>query len=396
MFFLVLFSLYENAVFAYSTQIEDKITPDAILEQVEKNIYVYPDLPTMIGQMIMVGFHGTTPKTVGQIANDIAHGNVGGVILFSRDFINTSIIRNIVDKKQTTELITYLQSKATIPLFIGVDQEGGQVQRFRNVYGVPNTLSAANLAKQGAEHTAKQMDELGGALHSMGVNLNFAPVVDLNINPTNPIIAKVERSYGATTQEVLPHAKAVIKALLKNNITFSLKHFPGHGSSKEDSHFGLPDITTSWKEAELEPYRALAQYQNKGMVLVGHLFNKQIDPYYPSSLSYTTITQLLRKKLHWNGVVITDDLQMSAISSYYTLQEVVVLAINAGVDILLFGNNIEYDPFIPERVQKIIIHAIRRGTIPLSSIKASYRRIMNLKKMLYPNLPIHNLGKSTT
>lgn len=377
--FILFLSLYYS-LYTYANEIVRSITPEDTLKNTEDTLIKRESLPKMIGQMIMVGFNGYNPKNVEDITSHIEDGRVGGVILFSKDFTNSGAVRNIIDKQQTTILIEYLQSKARIPLFVGVDQEGGKVQRFRNVAGIPNTLSAAKLSQLGANTTEQQMKDLAIALKEMGINLNFAPVIDLNINPFSPIIGDVERSYGKTTKEVMPHAISVMNGLLSQSIIFTLKHFPGHGSATVDSHYGLPDITLTWTRQELEPYKQLIGTSNKGMVLVGHLVNKRIDPIFPSSLSYKTITRLLREELGWTGVVITDDLQMQAITKHYSLDEVVVNAVNAGVDILLFGNNIEYDSELPIRIQKIIINGIRRGRIKLSQIEDSYKRIMQLKE----------------
>ena len=377
----LLLTLYYSS-YTLANEIIRSITPDDTLKNTEDGLAKRESLPLMIGQMIMVGFNGYNPKNVEDITRDIEEGRVGGIILFSKDFMNSGAVRNIIDKQQTTTLISYLQSKASIPLFVGVDQEGGRVQRFRNISGIPNTLSAAQLAQLGVTTTQQQMNDLACALQEMGINLNFAPVVDLNINPFSPIIGDVERSYGKTTKEVLPHAISVIDALVSHSIIFTLKHFPGHGSATIDSHHGLPDISTSWTRQELEPYKQLTKYSDKGMVLIGHLINNRIDPVYPSSLSYATITTLLRNEIGWNGVVITDDLQMKAITQYYSLQEVVIQSVNAGVDILLFGNNIEYDRDLPIRIQKILISAIRRGLVSIERIEESYQRIMKLKKAM--------------
>ncbi|MGL4722093.1 MAG: glycoside hydrolase family 3 protein [Desulfovibrionaceae bacterium] len=378
---------------ASATTIRHYITPkETLLQEENKEILLEkerliakrPSLAVMIGQMLMIGFNGSTPKDAQNIGTEISKGRVGGIILFSRAF-QSGILRNIQSKQQTTELVTFLQSKSVIPLFVGVDQEGGQVQRFRGIAGVPDTLSAAALAQKGVAVTAQQMDNLGHALRDMGVNLNFAPVVDLNINPQSPVIGKIGRSYGSTSQEVLPHALSVIQGLNKNNVIFAIKHFPGHGSADVDSHYGLPDITHTWKKEELEPYKELVQYSNSGMVLVGHLMNKNIDNKYPSSLSKKTINGMLREEIGWEGIVVTDDLQMQAITDHYNFSEIVIRSVLAGNDILLFGNNIVFDKDLPEKVQRILINAVRRGVISIERIEDSYRRIMKLKsKVIFP------------
>ena len=161
------------------------------------------------------------------------------------------------------------------------------------------------------------------------------------------------------------------------------KHFPGHGSAATDTHKGLTDITDTWQaSAELMPYETLISDGIVDMVMVGHLVNTKIDPEYPASLSKATITGMLRNKLGFNGVVISDDLEMGAITAHYNMDEVVLLAIDAGMDILLYGNNISYDPDIAAKVHSTILKLVKAGKISRERLEESYMRIRALKKQL--------------
>ena len=214
----------------------------------------------------------------------------------------------------------------------------------------------------------------------MGVNLNLAPVVDLNSNPDNPIIGRYERSFGADVETVVTHARATIEEHRRVGVLTSLKHFPGHGSSLEDSHLGLPDVSEVWDEAELEPYRVLIAEGNADLVMTAHLFNRQLDEDLPASLSYETTTGLLRDQLGFAGVVITDDLGMGALTDGYSLRERLKLVIEAGADILLMANNIdEYDPELPDKIFAALRSLVDSGEVSESRLEASFLRIQTLK-----------------
>ena len=175
--------------------------------------------------------------------------------------------------------------------------------------------------------------------------------------------------------------------LLRNSLNDAgivavFKHFPGHGSARADSHKGVTDISATWSERELSPYRSALGRPGQRMVMTGHLFHAGLDPAFPASLSPSVINGLLRGRLGYDGVVVTDDLQMDAIAAEYTLEEVVLRAIGAGADILLFGNNLEYDPAIVAKVQAVIVRAVEDGTISRARLEASWRRILKLKQQM--------------
>lgn len=218
-------------------------------------------------------------------------------------------------------------------------------------------------------------------LKSAGINYNLAPVVDLDINMKNHVIHGLGRSYGKDPKVVAKYASIFIDAMHHYGVLTSIKHFPGHGSSVGDTHKGFVDVTNLWKEVELEPYRLLKDKADT--VMVAHVFNKNLDATYPASLSYKTITKMLRWKLGYHGVVITDDLQMGAISKKYGLKNTLKLAINAGNDILLIGNQL--NPKKVKSTKKLvdtIMNLIECKEVEEENIDKAYNRIQKLKENL--------------
>lgn len=340
-------------------------------------------LDEKIGQMLLVGFRGTALADTNHIVRDIKKYHLGGIILFDYDVPSKSSERNIKSPEQLKTLINDLKKLSDYPLIVSIDQEGGQVARLKPAMGFPKIKSAEYLGRlDSADSTRFYAQKMGKSLEDLDINMNFAPVVDLNTNPDNPVIGGLERSFSADPQTVVQHASIYIKTLNKYGISSVLKHFPGHGSSKNDSHLGVVDVTDTWSKKELVPYRKL---MNKGLgdaIMTAHIFNRNIDPNYPATLSKPTITGLLRNKLNYNGVVISDDLMMGAIRNEYGLRTTINKAINAGVDILVFANNSIYDPKIVPKAHNIIKELIEEGKISRQQIDESYARIMKLKKKI--------------
>lgn len=341
-------------------------------------------LDAMIGQMVMTGFRGdgtvNTPE-MHIILEDIRAGRIGGVILFDRDWKSKKRGRNIASIAQTAKLSARLQREAPIPLFIAVDQEGGRVQRLRPEHGFPAAPKAEELGRNSPESTRETAFALGSALRKLGINVNFAPVADVAVNPEGPAIGAPGRAFSSDPAVAAAHAAAFARGLAQARVASSYKHFPGHGSSAADSHHSLADITATWSEAELLPYKN----PPRGiplMVMTGHLMHKKLDPDYPASLSHAVTTGLLREKLGWDGVVVTDDLEMDAIDLHYPMEERIRLAIGAGADIVLFGNNLKHHPEQGRRVHAIIKKLVASGQIPPGRIARSWARIRALKEKI--------------
>ncbi|AJF08023.1 glycoside hydrolase family 3 [Geoalkalibacter subterraneus] len=340
-------------------------------------------LEARIGQMLMVGFRGMTVGPDHFIMRDIRRHNLGGVILFDYDVVEKQAVRNIESPRQVKALISSLQSASKTPLLIAVDQEGGRVARLKERYGSPPTLSHRELGqKDDLSETAHHSRQLAETLSGLGIGLNMAPVVDLCANPDNPVIAKLDRCFSSDSQKVTQHAAEFIKAHHRSGVLTTLKHFPGHGSSRADSHLGFTDVTDTWTADELEPYARIIAEGQADAVMTAHVFNARLDEDYPATLSQRTIEGILRKDLGFDGVVISDDMQMGAIADHYGLQAAIHKAIEAGVDILVFGNNLEYDEQIVAKATAIVRDLVHSGKLDEARIDKSYRRIMRLKERL--------------
>ncbi len=344
-----------------------------------------PPLETMVGQMIMTGFRGTGQSPLSPdlilLLEDIRAGRIGGVIFFDLDWATRKRGRNIVSAAQVKQLTTLLQEKSPIPLFIAVDQEGGRVRRLSAAQGVPDGPSAAELGKKSPADTRAAAEKLGKALRNLGINCNFAPVADLASNPDSPAIGKLGRAFSADPHWTAEHARAFAQGLGDARVASSYKHFPGHGSATADTHLGLTDITRTWRPEELIPYQAVNLPQDTPlMMMTGHLFHKDLDPELPASLSRRITTDLLRKKLGWQGVVITDDVQMNAVRHFFNLEDTLKLAVLAGADIVLAGNNLDHSPDLGRKMYIALLKLVREGKIPEERIRESWLRIKALKE----------------
>lgn len=338
-------------------------------------------LSIKIGQMLMVGFRGLDASSDPTFEKALRAGQIGGVVLFDYDVPSKSPVRNIESPEQVRRLTAELQRLAPTPVFIAIDQEGGRVCRLKPARGFPPTASAAHLgALNNADSTREAAGSTAALLKRLGINMNLAPVVDVNVNPENPVIGKLNRSFSSDPAVVARQARLVVDAFNRHGIIAVLKHFPGHGSSTTDTHKDFTDVTSTWSKTELEPYRALIRDGYRDPVMTAHVFNAHIDSHYPATLSKATIDGLLRKQLGFHGVVISDDMQMKAIADRYGLEQAIRLAINTGVDVLLFGNNVSYDPEIAEKANAIIRRLVENGSISPERIDQSYRRIMALKQ----------------
>ena len=347
-----------------------------------------------IGQMLLLGFDGKELTADAPIAQAIEHDNIGGVILFDYDSQKKIYDKNIASPAQVKKLNHDLQQLTTqankahhrtnLPLLISVDYEGGRVNRLGEQYGFNATKTAAEIGRGNfveAESSAKAM---ANTLNEAGFNLNFAPLVDVNVNPDNPVIGKNERSFSSDATRVAQFSHIYSHQYLKQKIQCVYKHFPGHGSSTKDSHLDFVDVSDTWQQHEMEPYQQLLNSVDScGMVMSAHIVNRQLDESgLPATLSHKILTELLRHQLHFNGVIITDDLQMKAISDHYGLEQALVLSINAGADMLIFGNNLSVAPQSAEQLIDIIEAQVLAGKISRHRIHEAYQRIKQLKQSL--------------
>jgi beta-N-acetylhexosaminidase len=332
-------------------------------------------LDVEIGQMLLIGL----PKAeVDQgVLADVKSGKVGSILIFEKN-----IPKSTASFAALKKIIWTYQKAATIPLIVSIDQEGGRVNRLKEKYGFTRSITAQEMGKASTFDSVKFYSEATAAtLAGLGINVNFAPVVDVAVNKENTVIVKVGRSFSANPDSVALLAEQFIKPHRKFGVTTVLKHFPGHGSSQTDTHLGVADVTKTWTESELTPYKRLIENGSVDAIMTAHIVNRQLDPKgYPGTLSARMIDSLLRKQLHYEGVVFSDDMQMHAITKEYGLEEAVKLAINAGVDILCFSNNIQgSEERTVDKVHAMIKSLVEHGYISRDRIDQSFDRIMKMK-----------------
>ncbi len=337
-------------------------------------------------QMLMVGFKGDSINDQSDAARYVRDLKVGAIVLFDVDLTGDATIgsRNVTSTGQLETLTKKLQSYADYPLLIALDQEGGRVVRMKTQYGFQPIVSAKYLGETDNEDTTRFYGHrMGEQLHSHGVNINLAPVLDLD-NPQCPAIGKLDRSYGASPTQVVRHARWLIEEHHKQGVLCAVKHFPGHGSAISDSHWGFVDVTQTWSPTELIPFRRLIHDNLIDLVMTAHIFNQKLDPDYPATLSRKTLEGLLRKELGYDGVVVTDDMYMEGIINQYSIERALVLAINAGADLICVGNNINtgFEPDRPFRLVDIIVAAVKRGEIPYARLLQSHNRLERLYNRL--------------
>ena len=334
----------------------------------------------MAGQLLMVGVPNTI-EAHNELREDIRNRNLGGVLFFAY---------NIAGPLEASLLTSELQDIAETTLLIATDQEGGRVARLDEQNGFSLTQSAHTTGTVWAsvDSTRSQAQTMAGWFVRTGINTNLAPVVDLNVNAESPAVGALGRSYSSDPHIVADHAAAFTDAFNEQGIAIALKHFPGHGSAQDDSHNGFTDITHTWSEEELVPFAEIIANQPPDMVMSGHLFHEQKDAVYPASLSTPILTDLLRDSLGFDGVIISDELFMRAVSDNYGFDEAVVQALKAGTDILLFSTNlcssskpcgdVESGSLV-DYVTTLIDYRVRLGQLSRADIKRSYDRVQRMK-----------------
>lgn len=334
---------------------------DPLKEQIEKM-----SIDEKIGQLVMVGLDGY--ELDDSALDMIDKYKVGGFILFKR---------NIQSAAQTLELINSLKEaneENKIPLFIAVDEEGGSVSRMPEEFIKLPTSRA--VGKVNSEEFAFEIGNvIGEQIKSLGFNMNFAPVLDIDSNPNNPVIG--DRSFGANQEIVSSLGTAVMKGL-KSHVISTVKHFPGHGDTSVDSHVGLPVVNHDidrLKSLELVPFK-MAIENGADAVMIAHILLPEIDEQNPATLSKVLITDVLRHEMEFDGVVITDDMTMGAIVENYDIGEAAVKSVLAGADIILVCHDNEKQIKVLEALKQAATH----GAIPESSLDEHVYRVIRLKQ----------------
>lgn len=325
-------------------------------------------LEERVGQMVMVGMEGYTIDE--DARRMIEDWHVGGFILFGR---------NIRDADQLTELLNSLKKSNSqvnkTPLFLSVDEEGGRITRMPDELEklpAPGTIGAVN--DEG--YSLKIGSMIGEELRLFGLNMDFAPVLDINSNPKNPVIG--DRSFGSDPDTVTSHGIQTMKGIQSKGVISVVKHFPGHGDTSTDSHLELPRIENTLdrlEDFELIPFEE-AVGNDADAVMVAHILLPEIDPDNPASFSKKIISGILREKMKFNGVVVTDDMTMGAIVNNYDIGEAAVKSVNAGSDIILVCHTQDSK----EAVIEALRNAAKSGEISVKRINESVWRILQLKQ----------------
>lgn len=322
-----------------------------------------------IGQLLFIGIQG--PELLDHEAEFIVRNDIGGVILFSR---------NIQNPKQVFDLNASIQklskkTKSQAPIFIGVDNEGGRVARLKE--GFTKWPAPSALGKIGSTSLAfKYAQSMGEELLAVGFNVNFAPCVDVLTNPQNQVIG--DRALHTDAEEVAKLASALVRGYIKSGIIPCAKHFPGHGNTLLDSHEDLPKEQTdlaTLADRELVPFKKVFRSRLE-MVMTSHILFEQIDKDWPVTLSKTFLNTILKGNYRYRGLIITDDLDMKALTKNYSAEEIPVRAIMAGADVLLYCNEFDKPPLALEALQK----ALKDGQISGQRIDESFQKIISLKK----------------
>lgn len=335
-----------------------------------------------IARLLLVGFRGTTVDEAAAALADIGERKLRGVLLFDVDQ-PTGGIRNVVSPDQVAALTAGLQEAVGGELIIATDEEGGRVARLDDRHGFPATRSAAELGRIGDPDVTRQAArELAETLRAAGVNLNLAPVADLDLNPDNPAIGALDRSFGADPDAVVAHVEAFVSGHRDVGVGTAIKHFPGQGSATADTHAGFVDVTDTWTRLELAPFARVIADGAAQAVMTAHVFAAQLDSDVPATLSPAIIGGLLRGELGHDGVVISDDLQMAAIRERYGYEDAVRRALLAGVDLLLIANQQLFVPDVVERTITSIEGFVTDGSLPVDVIDAADQRVTTLRRSL--------------
>lgn len=321
-----------------------------------------------ISQMLYIGIGGTTLSPSER--QMISEGEVGGVILLGR---------NVKSDQQLHQLVASIKQAnqhSDIPLFIGVDEEGGRVSRIPAI--MTNLPSSEKIGTTNDPGLANQVGHLlAKKVEHYGINMNFAPVLDISNNPDNEVIG--DRSFGNTPEIVASLGTAVMKGIQQEGIIPVVKHFPGHGGTSADSHYNLPVLHKTSSKLETFEWVPFQRAIKSGAeaVMTAHILFPEIDATYPATLSKKIITGVLRKQLQFDGLILTDDMAMGAIANNYGMEEAAQLSIQAGTDMVLLTDT-RNGNFTT--VREALVNAVKSGKISTESVNQSVERILQLKK----------------
>lgn len=336
------------------------------------------EVATMVGQLLIVGLPAKTPndESAQLLAQQLTEGKVGGSIL----------LRHNIKDRDSVLALTDMFMRANPEVLNAVDQEGGLVQRLSKELGFTRLPRARWVATNLSRQQARELYfEAGEEMRRAGFNLNLAPSVDWH-DPQNPVIGKHGRSFGSHQEIIERYATSFIEGMQRAGLAATLKHFPGHGTSQGDSHNGFVDITSTWSEKELVPFQRLAERAH--VVMGGHLFHPRFsDGELPITFSTRALQSELRDHLGFSGAIITDDLDMGAIRKTYSLEDAVVRSLQAGNDLILMSNSLNYDPDLPDKSVDWVLRAIKEHRLGIARLRDAYQRVVLLKRRFAFILP---------
>lgn len=360
------------SIFTFRTTFSKEPPKDEILETISNM-----SLDEKIGQLVVSGFYGTSLDE--NILKLIKEDKISGVILFNRNVKDSNTLLSLNNSLKESN------KNNKLPLFISVDEEGGLVTRMpKDIKRLPTNKYIGSLNNKDLSYKVGEI--LGEQLSYFGFNMNFAPVLDINSNPNNPVIG--DRSFGNNKDTVASLGTSTMKGIQSKNIISVVKHFPGHGDTSVDSHVNLPVVNydiNRLNSFEFVPFKTAIQ-NGADAVMVGHILLPKIDSKYPSSMSYEIVTNILRKDLGFNGLVVSDDMTMGAITENYSIEEASIKAINAGVDLLLVCQKYENT----ENVLKALKEAALNGTISKERLDNALYNIISIKKKYLLNKEYDN------
>ena len=320
-----------------------------------------------VSQTLYIGIQGLTLSN--QEKEMISQNQVGGVILLGRNVESAPQLQNLVDS------IRQANANNPTPLFLGIDEEGGRVSRIPDsaIMNLPASKKIGDtMDPELAQKTGRLLAE---KVKAFGFNMNFAPVLDIVNNPNNQVIG--DRSFGETPERVKNMGISAMQAIQSARVIPVVKHFPGHGNTSVDSHYDLPVVDQTIEELEdfeWVPFKTAVE-QGADAIMTAHILFPELDQKYPATLSKTIITGIIREQLDFNGLVITDDMAMGAISNNYGTSEAAVLSIQAGADMVLLTDTSQF-----QSVKNSLIQAVRDGQIPESQLNTSVTRILQKKE----------------
>lgn len=325
-------------------------------------------LDEKIGQLVIVGIDDYTNNEHSKTLINTYH--VGGFILFGQNIKNSAQLLELINSLKETN-----SSNNKTPLLLGVDEEGGRVSRMPSEFvKLPSNAAVGHVNNSNFSYKIGEI--LGQELKGFGLNVDFAPVLDVNSNRKNPVIG--DRSFGSNPPLVSNLGIQTMKGIQSQNIISVVKHFPGHGDTLVDSHFGLPIVYNDIKRLnnlELVPFSNAIKH-GVDMIMVAHILLPKIDLNNPASFSKTIITDILRKRMNFNGVVITDDMTMGAIIKKYDIGDASIKSLNAGSDIILVCHDFDKEVTVLNAIK----NSVAKGTLPEKTINEKVYRILKLKE----------------